>query len=288
MKIAIASGKGGTGKTSLAVNIAALLAEIREVVLVDMDVEEPNSGVFFDLNGSETVLREKLIPSWDNKKCIPCGICQEACNFNAIVRIMDEIIVMPQLCHSCHACSLLCPESALPMKGRPMGEVRSTKNGNIRLIENRLNVGEEQAVPLIARSLEQLDKDYTKNTVIIMDSPPGASCPVIEVALGADLVILVAEPTPFGLNDLRIAVETMKKLDRKLVVVINREGMGDQGIEKYCREESIPLLARVPYSRKAAEHYARGEMLFTEIPEIRAELQKVADFILSKTSEKTE
>lgn len=279
MKIAIASGKGGTGKTSLAVNLAALLAENREVVLVDMDVEEPNSGIFFNLDEAETIPREKLIPSWDNEKCIPCGICHDACNFNAIVRILDEIIVMPQLCHSCHACSLLCPESALPMKSRPMGEVRMADIGNIHLVENRLNVGEEQAVPLITQSLEYLDKEYDANTVIIMDSPPGASCPVIEVALGADLVILVAEPTPFGLNDLKIAVETMRKLEREFAVVINRHGMGDAEIEHYCREENILLLARIPYSRKAAEHYSRGEMFFTEIPEIREELNMVTEYI---------
>jgi len=282
MKIAIASGKGGAGKTSLATNLSALMAEQVDVTLVDMDVEEPDTSIFFQFTPSSEEIREKKIPVWNPEKCISCGKCQQQCNFNAIIKIIDEIIVFPELCHSCHACAMLCPESALAMEGKRIGITGKTEIDKLTLIENRLDVGEEQAVPLIAQSLEDLDKEYSPDQIIIMDAPPGTSCPLIEVALAADLVILVAEPTPFGLNDLKLAAETMKLLQREFVVVINRFGIGDDEIFNYCREEEIPIVAKIPDSRKAAELYAIGKLFYKEIPEIRKEIEKVSEFIISR------
>ncbi len=282
MKIAIASGKGGTGKTSLATNLAMLMALQQEVVLVDMDVEEPDTGLFIRADGWITESREKMIPECDAAKCSLCGVCQEVCNFNAIIRLGNEIIIFPELCHSCHACVALCPESALTMKGRRMGEMKRGSAGNLTLIENRLDIGQEQAVPLISQSFEYLEKNFNRDTDIIIDSPPGTSCPVIEVAGAVDLVILVAEPTPFGLHDLKLTVETMELLGREYAVVINRHGIGDDKVEKYCMEHGIPLIARIPDSRRAAELYSSGGLMFQELPEIRKEIEKVFEYIGSK------
>jgi len=282
MKIAIASGKGGTGKTSLAVNLAMLAAEKHMVVLADMDVEEPDAGLFIKTEDVITETREKMIPECDAGKCSLCGICQEVCNFNAIIRLGNEILVFPELCHSCHACVSLCPESALAMKGRKMGEMKRGRAGNLVFIENRLDIGQEQAVPLISQGLEFLEKNFTPDNLIIIDSPPGTTCPVIEVAAEADLVILVAEPTPFGLHDLKLAVETMELLKREYAVVINRFGIGDDRLEQYCMERDIPVIARIPDSRRAAELCSSGSLIYPEIPEIRDEVLKVYDYITSK------
>lgn len=284
MKIAIASGKGGAGKTTLATNLSVLMAEEMDMLLVDMDVEEPDAALFFDLNPSIKII-EKMIPSWEPDLCSSCGKCQEVCNFNAIIKLLDEIVIFPELCHSCHACAILCPESALSMKGKRIGEMRSAREGNMLMIENCMDVGEEQPVPMIAKSLEYLNRNFDKEKIVIMDAPPGTSCPVIEVALDADLVILVAEPNPFGLNDLKITVETMQLLKRNFAVVINRHGMGNDDVENFCKAEGIPLIAKIPYSRKAAELYSGGKLMLNEIPEVRKEIEKVKDYILSRKGE---
>lgn len=286
MKIAIASGKGGAGKTTLATNLSMLMAETQEVILVDMDVEEPDASLFFDFEPSVKII-DKMIPVWDATNCTSCGKCQEVCNFNAIINLLDEIVVFPELCHSCHACAILCPESALTMEGKRMGEMRFARKGRLALIENRLDVGEEQPVPLISKSLEYLERTFDDDKIVIMDAPPGTSCPVIEVTLDADLVILVAEPTPFGLNDLKITVETMKLLERDFAVVINRDGMGNDELEKYCHSNGISIIAKIPYSRKAAELYSAGHLMLDGIPEVREEIIKVRDYILSRKKEKT-
>lgn len=279
MKIAIASGKGGTGKTSLATNLAMLMAETGPVVLADLDVEEPDSSLFISFNEKESWPMFRMIPEWDAAKCTLCGHCQEVCNFNAVLQILDEIVISGELCHSCHACSDLCPENALPMKNKSMGCMRYGNAGNLDFIESRLDVGEEQAVPLIARTLEYLDENYSADDCILIDSPPGTSCPVIEIASDSDLIILVAEPTPFGLNDLKLSVETLRLLERDFVVVVNRFGMGDSRIGDYCRQEGIELIARIPYSRQAAECYASGELMIRTLPGIRREVEKINDHI---------
>jgi MinD superfamily P-loop ATPase len=282
MKIAIASGKGGTGKTSLATNLAAMLAEHEPTVLADLDVEEPNSSIFIKHTGSAEKQMFKQIPRWDAERCTLCNKCQEVCNFNAVIRILDEIIISEELCHGCYACSVLCPDHALEMINKEMGRMHLSHSGKLHFIESRLNIGEEQAVPLIGQTLDYIDENFSSERTIIIDAPPGTSCPIIEIASAADLVILVTEPTRFGLHDLKLSVETMRKLQRPHVVVINRDGIGDDQVGKYCHEQGIKVIARIPYSRKIAERYAEGLLTYKELPEVYVAVEQVKSYILSQ------
>ncbi len=275
MKVAIASGKGGTGKTTLSINLTEFLSETQKVVLVDLDVEEPNAGLFFTGKSVREEIKYKMIPQWSKDNCILCGQCQEVCNYNAVIRFMETIMVFPQLCHSCYACSELCPTQSLPMTQQRIGKLKHLKKENIDFIESRLDIGEEQAVPLISQTLEYIEQQFKKDTLILMDSPPGTSCPVIEVAKNADLIILITEPTPFGMHDLKLAVETMQELDKKIGVVINKHGTGNNEVEKYCEINNIPIFAKIPNNRKIAELYSKGKLIYKEIPEVKAELEKI-------------
>lgn len=282
MKIAVASGKGGTGKTILSVNLAAYLSEFREVVLTDLDVEEPNGGLF--LKGTPAEEREifKYIPSWDESKCTLCGQCQQNCNFHAIIQLAGQIMVFNELCHSCFACSELCPEDALPMETQRMGSLKYLRSGRLHFVEGKLDIGQEQAVPLISQVKEYTDAHWDNETVKIYDAPPGTSCPVIEACKDADYVILVTEPTPFGFHDLQLAVETMHGMNREVGVVINRYGLGRESlIEDYCAGEKIEVLSRIPNQRKIAEVYARGGLIGPEIPEMWKSLEDIGRFLLN-------
>lgn len=280
MKIAIASGKGGTGKTSVATNLAALMAGYEDTVLVDLDVEEPDTSLFISPDKPLKQRMFRMVPQWDATQCSLCGKCQEVCNFNAIINILDEIIVSDQLCHGCYACSVLCPDGALTMKEKGMGDMTSGSVDGLNYIEGRLDVGEEQAVPLIAQSLEYINKTYSSDAIVIIDAPPGTSCPVMEIGADADLIILVTEPSPFGLNDLKLSVETVQLLNRDFAVVINRDGPGNAGTEEYCAARNIPIIAKIPFSRKAAELYSSGKLLYKEIPEVRTAMEKISAYIL--------
>ena len=279
--IAIASGKGGTGKTTLSTNLAAYIAECEEVVLADLDVEEPNSGLFF--NG--TLVHEEdnhnMTPNWDKSKCTLCGLCEEVCNFNAIIQLGDTIMVYPKLCHSCYACSELCPEGALPMKPTQIGKLRDFKWGKLHYVESRLNVGEEQAISSIAKTQKYVADKYPHVSIAIFDSPPGTSCPVMEATKDADYVILVTEPTPFGLHDIKLAVETMRELGRNFGVVINRDGIGDDKVIEYCTTEDIEILAKIPNNRLIAELYSKGHLIYPEFPEVETALSDILKHCLS-------
>ena len=284
LKIAIASGKGGTGKTTLSTNLAAYIAEHQEVVLVDLDVEEPNSGLFF--NG-ELIHEEpnlKMIPQWDESKCTLCGICRKVCNFHAVIQLGPSIVVFPQLCHSCYACSELCPENALPMIPKSTGALKDFRNSNLHFIESRMDVGEEQAVPAISKTKNYAAGKYGNVNFTIYDSPPGTSCPVIEAVKDVDFVILITEPTPFGLHDLRLAVETVRALKKPFGVVINRYGIGNDEVIEYCTEEHIPILVKIANSRKIAGLYSSGKLIYNEVPEVKTALQEILDHCL-KTME---
>ena len=190
-------------------------------------------------------------------------------------------MVFPELCHGCYACSELCPMDALPMKKKKMGELRHYVKGNLSFIESKLDIGEEQAVPLIAQTLDYIDKHFSEDIIKIYDSPPGTSCPVIEATKNADFIILVTEPTPFGLHDLKLAVETVRALKNDFAIVINRFGIGDNNVEKYCKSENIPIIAKIPNQRKIAELYSEGKLLYSEIPEVKRELEKILKFLNS-------
>ena len=280
VKIAIASGKGGTGKTTLATNLAAYLSGKQRIVLADLDVEEPNSGLFIRVERKHEEIMYKMIPGWEEDKCTFCGLCQEVCNFNAVLNMGKLILVYPELCHSCYACSELCPEGALPMKKQRMGVLKHFSNGKINFVESKLDIGQEQAVPLIAQTLDYVNKHSENGSMIILDSPPGTSCPVIEATKEADKILLVTEPTPFGLHDLKLAVETMEKLDKEFVVVLNRHGTGNAGVEEYCRGKGIRIIAMIPDDRQVAELYARGELVYKKSSAFREALAGIEKYIL--------
>ena len=281
LKIAIASGKGGTGKTTLSTNLAAYIAEREEVVLVDLDVEEPNSGLFFkgELTHEEDIF--KMIPQWDESKCTLCGICPKLCNYHAVIQLGPSILVFPELCHSCYACSELCPAAALPMIPKKTGMLRDFQTGKLHFVDGRLEIGEEQAVPLISKTKKYVAHKYGHVSIAVFDSPPGTSCPVMEATKDADFVILVTEPTPFGLHDLSLAVETMRALDRPFGVVINRYGIGNDEVITYCREENIPVLAKIPNNRKIAELYSSGKLMYQDFPEVKQSLSDILDYCIT-------
>lgn len=283
MKIAIASGKGGTGKTTLTTNLADMMSKMTEfnnVILADMDVEEPNSGLFINGKLTGEIIRNKMIPVWDKNKCSGSGRCSEVCRFNSIVKLGKTILVLPELCHSCYACSELCPSGALPMQSQAMGKQTTYDTGNFIFIESRLEIGQEQAVPLIAQSIGYIDEKYGSEALVLLDSPPGTSCPVIEATKNSDSVILVTEPTPFGLHDLKMAVNTMREIKRDFAVVINRYGIGNDGVIDYCNQEKIEIIAKLPDKRRIAELYSEGKLVYTDVPEFKVELEKVANYIM--------
>ena len=281
MKIAVASGKGGTGKTTLSTNLSAYLSEGKSVVLTDLDVEEPNSALFIDgiLSDKKDIFR--MVPSWEREKCILCGECQSVCNFNSIIKIRDEIMIFPEMCHSCYACSELCPSGSLPMIPEKMGELKRYNTASFDFVESRLDIGQEQAVPLISQTLDFIDEHFPDEYIKIYDCPPGTSCPVIESVKGADFIILVTEPTPFGLHDLTLAVDTVRSLNKEFGVVINRYGIGNDDVIDYCRKEDIQIIARFPNSRKIAELYSKGRLVYRKIDEFRIELLRIEDFLSS-------
>lgn len=286
MKIAIASGKGGTGKTTLSTNLASYLAETNRVVLTDLDVEEPNSGLFLNSELTHSEDKYKMIPQWKENDCTLCGICQEVCNYHAVIQIMDSIMVFPELCHSCYACSDLCPEDALPMEKRRMGVTRRFRlNSHLEFIESRIDIGVEQATPLIEQTRKAIKQNYLQNWFVILDSPPGTSCPVMEAVKDADLVLLVTEPTPFGFHDLKLAMDTMNELGKPFAVVINKYGIGNDEVLDYCRKNGIPVLGKLPHLTEAAALYSKGKTMVDALPEIRREVEKIYDGICRLTQE---
>ncbi len=283
-EIAIASGKGGTGKTTLSVNMAVLMAEgasCKKVILCDLDVEEPNSGLFLHGEKVNEQVQYRMVPVWDEEKCTLCKRCANVCEFNALAFLGFSVLIFPELCHSCYACSELCPENALPMKEHRMGELKHYKiNESLDFVESRLDIGVEQAVPLIAATREYVKKIADNDTLIIYDAPPGTSCPVIEAVKKTDITLLITEPTPFGLNDLKLAVETMRELKQAFSVVINRSGENDKIIEDYCLSEKISIAGKIPFLREAAVAYSKGEMMVKKIPQIKQAVKQIADKIL--------
>ena len=263
MKIAVASGKGGTGKTTVATNIAATIASHGDqAAYLDCDVEAPNGHIFL----KPTIQQRKTacipVPNVNLDLCDGCGECGKICQFSAIVAVKKTVLTFPELCHGCGGCSLACPIDAITEKDREIGTVEIGVSGSIRYIGGRLNIGEAMSPPLI----RAVKNEMPRNGVVVIDSPPGTSCPVIEAVQGSDYVLLVTEPTPFGLNDLKLAVDTVRELAIPFGVIINRWGLGDDRVEEYCRREQISILERIPDDRNIAELYSKG-MLLIEVSE---------------------
>ncbi|KPJ50013.1 MAG: (4Fe-4S)-binding protein [candidate division Zixibacteria bacterium DG_27] len=256
MIISVASGKGGTGKTTVAVNLALFLARENsaKVQLLDCDVEEPNAHLFLKPNLESSWPVSIPVPRIDKSKCTYCGKCAEVCAFNALAVLKDQVLVFDQLCHGCGGCALLCPEKAITEQDREMGILETGKSGSIDFVHGRLNIGEAMAGPLIRTVKERIDP----NSVTIIDVPPGTSCPVVESVKGSDYTLLVTEPTPFGLNDLELAVGLVRALEIPTGVVINRADLGDLKVKEYCEKEAIPVLSEIPYDPNLARLYSRG------------------------------
>jgi len=267
MQIAIASGKGGTGKTTVATNLAHVASRNgQSVAYLDCDVEEPNGHIFLKPRITDRRPVGSLIPQVDAEKCTLCGECGEICRFSAIVLVGEKVLVYPELCHGCGGCSLVCPADAIAEVSREIGVLETGQAGTIRFAQGVLNVGEAMSPPLI----RAVKSTAFKTDLTIVDAPPGTSCPVIEAVREADFVILVTEPTPFGFHDLKLAVEMVHVLRLPLGVVINRAGFKGTDIRSYCTARQIPILQEIPDDRKLAEAYSRGVMACEALPEYEA------------------
>ena len=258
VRIAIASGKGGTGKTTIATNLALFLSRTRQnVCYADCDVEAPNGHIFL----KPAITRRKPVsipvPKVDAEKCTGCGECGKICRYSAIVCIKEKVLTFPELCHGCGGCALVCPVEAIHEIPREIGMVEEGNANGLRFVHGKLNIGEPMAPPLI-REVKRSGADADG---IIVDAPPGTSCPVIESVKGSDYVLLVTEPTPFGLHDLKLAVEMTRQLGLPFGIVVNRSDIGDERVIQYAADEGIPILLEVPDDRRIAEAYSRGETL---------------------------
>lgn len=272
MIISIASGKGGTGKTTVATNLALVLGD--RVELLDCDVEEPNAHLFLKPQIDRTEQVDTPIPLVDEAKCTFCRKCAEICRFNAIAVVGRKVLVFPELCHSCGGCVAVCPEGAITEIGRELGTVNYGHRNGIKFINGRLRVGEAMSPPLIKRVRAARDPER----ITLIDAPPGTSCPVIAAMNGADFILMVTEPTPFGLHDLKLAVEAVRLLGIPCGLVVNRADIGDDKVFAYAREEGLPVLLTIPFERGIAEAYSRGETIIEALPQWRAKfLQLFAD-----------
>lgn len=279
MKIVVASGKGGTGKTTISTNLAYIESQKgRQVVYVDCDVEEPNGHLFLkpEIDHSQPV--GTMVPSVDRSQCILCGQCEQICVYNAIVCLKTGVLVFPEMCHSCGGCWLVCPQGAISQTLKTMGRVEAGHSGSIRFIRGILNIGEAMSPPVIRAVKDSIPE----SDVVILDAPPGTSCPVIETIKGSGFVILVTEPTPFGLHDLTLAVEMVRALRYPFGVVINRADLGNTGVKDYCRKQQIPILAEIGDDRRVAEAYSQGNLACQTVPEFARLFDGLMDRIVGE------
>lgn len=261
MVIAVASGKGGTGKTFVATNLAAVLEEVQ---LVDCDAEAPNAHLFLRPEIEKVHPVTINVPRVDEDRCSHCRRCAEACQYHALLVLPTEVLVFEELCHGCGACSYVCPEGAISERPREIGRVEVGRRGKIRFLRGILKVGEPMATPVI-RAAKAL---RSPGLPTILDAPPGTSCPVVETVKGADFCCLVTEPTPFGLYDLELAVGMLRKLGVKMGVVINRSDIGT-GAREFCQKEGLPVLGEIPFREEISRACSEGLLAVEEFPELR-------------------
>ena len=275
LTIAIASGKGGAGKTTLATNLAAVAPP--GTALLDCDVEEPNAHLFLRPEQVERRLCTVPVPQFDAERCDSCGLCGRACRFNALLVLPGSPPTLhEEMCHSCGACVRACPREAIREVPRPIGEVRTGQRNGLLFADGVLDVGRVRSEPLVADVRGQ----HAAAAVRLVDAPPGTSCPVVAAVRGADYVVLVAEPTPFGLSDLRMAVEMVRHLRLRFGVLINRAGLGDDGVLRFCRADGLNLLGELPFDRRVAEACAAGRLAAEDLPSYRRRCAALLSVIL--------
>ncbi len=280
MVIAVVSGKGGTGKTTIATSLALVAAKAGAVRFLDCDVEAPNAALFLNPQMNERKEVGILRPVVEESRCTHCGSCAEVCEFHAIAVIKKRVLVFPELCHGCGGCTMICPQEAIGERLDVTAVLERGKTAcGIDFAHGMLNVGEPMAVPVIRQLRNWASSD--DEALEIRDSSPGASCSVVETIRGVDFVLLVTEPTPFGLHDLKQVVGIVRELGIHPGVVINRDGIGDDGVEQYCAENDLPILLHVPMERRFAEALGRGTTLVGIAPEYEMEFHTVLDFAMA-------
>lgn len=276
--IAVASGKGGTGKTSVATSLARVAAAKGHLVaLVDGDVDAPNAALFLPLKVQSAHAVTTRIPEVNASVCTLCGQCAQVCRYKAMAVLGPSVVVFPELCHACGGCAAACPVNAITEVDQRVGEVRRRGGDQLRLIEGVLDIGQVKAPLVIDECRHEVAANDSDTDLCLIDAPPGTSCAVVACFRGADFLVLVTEPTPFGLHDLARAVDLARRLDLPCGVVLNREGSGDTDIPAYCSREHVPLLARVPFSREVAAAYAQGADLLAHAPEWAAAMEQLYD-----------
>lgn len=274
MKIAVASGKGGTGKTTVAVSLALVAPEAQ---LIDCDVEAPNSHIFLSPQFSTKSTLSLEVPQLDEDKCTYCGICRDICRFNAITVFGETMMIFPEMCHACGGCFLACSEDALLRGSREIGVVEAGRDGSLAFVQGTLRIGEAMAPPLIKEV-----QAMAAGPLVIYDAPPGTSCPMVTTVREADFTLLVTEPTPFGHHDLKLAVTVLRELERPFAVIINKDGLGDEQVAQWCEAEGIDILMRIPFSRQAAEGCAVGQPLIKTMPELQGQFADLLDRLTNK------
>jgi MinD superfamily P-loop ATPase len=269
MIIAVASGKGGTGKTMVTAALSSVWPG--PVTAVDLDVEEPNLHLFLRPKISGRFLAEMVVPLADESRCTRCGACSELCQFKAISLLGQVLLIFPEMCHGCGGCLAVCPEGALTAGSRELGEVSWGQAGRMGFLMGRLRIGEAMSPPLM-RAVKKRLAEMQESTPadVIIDCPPGVSCPAVNAVMDSDVILLVTEPTPFGFYDFKLAWEAFSPLGKPLAAVINRAGLGERSVYAFCREKGLPILAEIPYDRALAEAYSRGEV----VAEVSAGLRK--------------
>ena len=271
MRIVIASGKGGTGKTFVSTNLAYSLALTEDVQLIDCDVEEPNSHIFIPVEHSKTEIVSSLVPVIDNDNCYYCGVCAKRCQFNALSVLKNKVLLFSDICHSCGGCILSCPNNAIKAGNKEIGSIKSYNNKNINMVIGSLKIRAIQAPEVIEKALSKQEL----NKITIVDAPPGTSCTAITAVKNADFCVLVAEPTPFGLHDLVLAVEMAKALQVKVAVVINKYETSGSLTERYCNRNKIPIIAKIPLKKELAEAYASGKIISEIKPKYQIKFQNL-------------
>jgi len=276
MKIAVLSGKGGTGKTTVSTNMAISL---KDAVILDCDVEEPNSHIFMKPDITDTVSVKAEYPVVDANKCNLCGKCGDFCNFNAIIPTKKNVLVFKEICHACGGCQLVCPTNAIEYKKREIGKIYTGKTiyGNI-LSSGELIVGEMSGIGII----KGLFEGASKEELVIVDAPPGTACSTVAAVESVDYAIIVTEPTPFGVSDMKMVVEMLREMKIPFGLVINKAGLGDDEIYEYVKEEEIEILMEIPFDEEIAKLYSVGTAFVTEKTEYKEKFQKMYENIKTK------